>query len=367
MKDNGRAPKKRKLPLKKRVAIALVRTIEGKEQKKNSKRNAAVRTDRRPQTRRPVPRQGAQVRSMPQRPPMPPGQRQKMQHARRRKQRIRTIGLYAVMIGVPLVVLLIIILILSRTVLFKIQNIDITNPKDASYTASQIVTESGVVYGKQNLFSCDLDKVARNIEQRLPYIGKAQVERDFPKTLRVTVTPTRASAAIAFGTGYLLINEEGKMLEQVETAPDNVPVLRCKAEFEINLGQIIGKSADGKKPDDKMKEAASMITLYKRIYAALKEAQIQEITLIDIRDVRAITLMYQNRLTIHLGTQDQLEQKLKTGAKIIAEEKDMSKTRTGALDLTRMPYGFSRDTYASVGNEDTTDVSEPESETERAE
>ena len=157
------------------------------------------------------------------------------------------------------------------------------------------------------------------------------------------------------------------MLEQVETAPDNVPVLRCKAEFEINLGQIIGKSADGKKPDDKMKEAASMITLYKRIYAALKEAQIQEITLIDIRDVRAITLMYQNRLTIHLGTQDQLEQKLKTGAKIIAEEKDMSKTRTGALDLTRMPYGFSRDTYESVGDEDTTDVSEPESETERAE
>ena len=109
-----------------------------------------------------------------------------------------------------------------------------------------------------------------------------------------------------------------------------------------------------------------MISLYKKVNAAAQQAQIQEITLIDIRDARAITLMYQNRLTLHLGTQDSLEQKLKTAAKTIAAESDASRTRTGAIDLTSIPYVFSRDTYGSEDGEETTDVSEPESVTETA-
>ena len=378
MKGKGSAPKKRKLPLYKRAVISLVRTLEENERKKQNKQQqkaarheqAAQRKagQRRPATSDRSARRNAQPRPAQQnapgrRPPMTAEQkRRRAVYLRRMRLRKRIIRICAAVI-----LLLIVILILSRTVLFKIQNIEITNPGDADYTASQIVSESGIVYGTQNLFSCDLDKVAKNIEQRLPYIGKAQVERDFPKSLRVTVTPTHASAAIAFGTGYLLIDPQGKMLEKVDTAPEEIPVLRCKTEFELNLGQYIGVSPNGRKADDQTKAAMQMITLYKKIYAAAEQAQIQDITLIDIRDVRAITLMYQNRLTLHLGTQDSLEQKLKTAAKTIAVESDASRTRTGAIDLTSIPYVYSRDTYETIGEEASTEVTEPESETEKAE
>ncbi len=373
MKKTGRAPKK-KPPLKQRAAAALVRTLEKGEQKKQTKQQdrkpAQKKTpackpapSKRPApARRPAQTGNASAQTVRRRPPMTAEQkRRRAAYLRRLRMRKR-----AIRIGAAAVALLIVLLILSRTVLFKINNIEITNPEDADYTASQIVTESGIVYGTQNLFSCDIDKVAKNIETRLPYIGKAQVERDFPSSLRVTVTPTKASAAIAFGTGYLLIDAEGKMLEKVETAPENIAVLRCKTEFELNLGQYIGVSPNGKKPDDATKAAAEMISLYKKVNAAAQQAQIQEITLIDIRDARAITLMYQNRLTLHLGTQDSLEQKLKTAAKTIAAESDASRTRTGAIDLTSIPYVFSRDTYGSEDGEETTDVSEPESVTETA-
>ena len=378
MKGKGSAPKKRKLPLYKRAVISLVRTLEENERKKQNKQQqkaarheqAAQRKagQRRPATSDRSARRNAQPRPAQQnapgrRPPMTAEQkRRRAVYLRRMRLRKRIIRICAAVI-----LLLIVILILSRTVLFKIQNIEITDPGDADYTASQIVSESGIVYGTQNLFSCDLDKVAKNIEQRLPYIGKAQVERDFPKSLRVTVTPTHASAAIAFGTGYLLIDPQGKMLEKVDTAPEEIPVLRCKTEFELNLGQYIGVSPNGRKADDQTKAATQMITLYKKIYAAAEQAQIQDITLIDIRDVRAITLMYQNRLTLHLGTQDSLEQKLKTAAKTIAVESDASRTRTGAIDLTSIPYVYSRDTYETIGEEASTEVTEPESETEKAE
>ena len=376
MKEKGRAPKKRKMPLKKRAAIALVNVLEDQERKKQEKEQRKARQSRQnPPRRTPAAqRTGTGARQNPQRRPAAqqrtPGRRPPMTAEQRRKRalylRRMRLRKRALQIGSAAVVLLIVILILSRTVLFKIQNIEITNPEDADYTESQIVSESGIVYGTQNLFSCDLDKVAKNIEQRLPYIGKAQVERDFPKSLRVTVTPTRATAAIAYGTGYLLIDAEGKMLESVETAPEDIPVLRCKTEFEMNLGQYIGVSPNGRKADDQTKDAAQMIALYKKINTAAQDAQIQDVTLIDIRDARAITLMYQNRLTLHIGTQDSLEQKLKTAAKTIAAESDASRTRTGAIDLTNIPYAFSRDTYETADGEDTTDVSEPESVTEAA-
>ena len=373
MKKTGRAPKK-KPPLKQRAAAALVRTLEKGEQKKQTKQQDRKPAQKKTPARKPAPSKrpaparrpaqtgNASAQTVRRRPPMTAEQkRRRAAYLRRLRMRKR-----AIRIGAAAVALLIVLLILSRTVLFKINNIEITNPEDADYTASQIVTESGIVYGTQNLFSCDIDKVAKNIETRLPYIGKAQVERDFPSSLRVTVTPTKASAAIAFGTGYLLIDAEGKMLEKVETAPENIAVLRCKTEFELNLGQYIGVSPNGKKPDNATKAAAEMISLYKKVNAAAQQAQIQEITLIDIRDARAITLMYQNRLTLHLGTQDSLEQKLKTAAKTIAAESDASRTRTGAIDLTSIPYVFSRDTYGSEDGEETTDVSEPESVTETA-
>lgn len=373
MKKTGRAPKK-KPPLKQRAAAALVRTLEKGEQKKQTKQQDRKPVQKKTPARKPAPSKrpaparrpaqtgNASAQTVRRRPPMTAEQkRRRAAYLRRLRMRKR-----AIRIGAAAVALLIVLLILSRTVLFKINNIEITNPEDADYTASQIVTESGIVYGTQNLFSCDIDKVAKNIETRLPYIGKAQVERDFPSSLRVTVTPTKASAAIAFGTGYLLIDAEGKMLEKVETAPENIAVLRCKTEFELNLGQYIGVSPNGKKPDAATKAAAEMISLYKKVNAAAQQAQIQEITLIDIRDARAITLMYQNRLTLHLGTQDSLEQKLKTAAKTIAAESDASRTRTGAIDLTSIPYVFSRDTYGSEDGEETTDVSEPESVTETA-
>ena len=339
--DARQTGKPRKKPLKQRIAIAIVRAVDKNEQKKAAGKEAKQKA----QPQRTAQAKPAQPRTVQGR-PVPQGQRPRPTSAQRRVQ-IRRMRRRQRVFRITLAVLAagIVFLILSRTVLFKIQNIEITNPEAANYTSEQIVAQCGIAYGTQNLFSCNLDKVARNIEQRLPYIGSATVERDFPSSLRVTVEPTKTSAAIAYGTGYLCIDRDGKMLESVETAPDNVPVLRCNTEFEMNLGQYIGVSATGKKNDDKTKAAAATIALYKRVNEGIEAAGIEDVTLIDIRDTRAITLMYQNRLTLHLGTEDALETKLQTAAKTIAAENDGSKTRTGAIDLTTVPYAFARDTY----------------------
>ncbi|MBQ7548001.1 MAG: FtsQ-type POTRA domain-containing protein [Clostridia bacterium] len=387
MDEKRRTPQPRKKPpLMQRAAHSIVQKIDQNEKNKQQKarEKAAAQRQPRPAQQGPAQQRPAQQRSTQQRPaqdrpvrqrpatsgarpegnrqrkPLTPEQRaRRAAYMRRIKKRRRIIR-----IAIAVIAALLVMLILSRTVLFKIQSIEVTNPKDANYTVEQIVTASGVTFGAQNLFTCDLKKTGKNIEQYLPYIGSAQVERDFPNALQVTVKPTKASAAIALGAGYLLIDKDGKMLENTETAPEIIPVLRCKTEFVQTLGQYIGVPASGRKADDETKKAAQMIALYKKVYAALNEAKITDVTLIDIRDTRAITLMYQNRLTLHLGSEDLLEQKLKTAAKTIAAESDASRTRTGAIDLTNVPYAYARDTYERPEGESVTDVSEPESTTE---
>ena len=80
-----------------------------------------------------------------------------------------------------------------------------------------------------------------------------------------------------------------------------------------------------------------------------------------LEDTRAITLMYENRLTLHLGTEDRLDDKLGTAVKTISAEADTSNNRTGAIDLTVIPYAFSRDTFADASVPETTDEATTES------
>ena len=143
-----RTGKKRKMPLKQRAAIAIVRAVEGIEQKKNAKKDAPTQKKRTPapQQKRPT-AQGnppAQLRRR-----LTPEQKKAQVRRLRRKRRA-----FRITLGVLLVCIL--FLILARTVLFKIQNIEITNPEKANYTAEQIVAQCGIAYGTQNLFSCDL-------------------------------------------------------------------------------------------------------------------------------------------------------------------------------------------------------------------
>ncbi len=250
-----------------------------------------------------------------------------------------------------------VMLILSRTVLFKIENINIINPGDVSYTSEQMKAETGILPGVQNLFRCDVEKVERNIEQRLPYIGDAVVEKDFPSSIKVTVTPTSASAAIVHEGGYLLIDGNGKMLELTQIAPETVPVVRTSVELKAEIGHYLGDETklkdkideddeEGIKEQNRITLEIGMMKLIGDIRSAAEKSGLYDgITLIDIRDIRAITLMYEKRLTLRLGNESQLDDKLSTGAKIIARESDSERVRTGAINLENPGTGYSIDTY----------------------
>ncbi len=250
------------------------------------------------------------------------------------QKRRRTAKLIRIMkIAVPVVLFILLLLILSLTVFFKIKTINVTMTDDTVYSEEEIQKGCGIRYGEHNLFMSDIEVIRQRLEKRLPYIGKAVVKRHFPSSIDVTVTPTITAAAIDCKSGYLLIDKNGKMLEFTNAVPKAVLILRCTDKFDIDVGSMI-----------KFKNDDLTLKLYKEILDEIEKTKIKDITLVDIRVPQSIKLMYQNRLTLYLGTDTMLEKKLLTAIKTLRYEDDGSKTKTGTIDLRTVGVAYVKDT-----------------------
>ncbi|UBB17662.1 cell division protein FtsQ/DivIB [Comamonas odontotermitis] len=83
---------------------------------------------------------------------------------------------------------------------------------------------------KGNFFTMDLDET-RKIFEQAPWVRQAQVRREFPHTLSVTITEQDAAAVWGAEGESRLLNSDGQMFEGDSTDPDlhNLPHLSGRA------------------------------------------------------------------------------------------------------------------------------------------
>ncbi len=108
---------------------------------------------------------------------------------------------------------------LSLTVLFKISTIEVTGIQiqcRGCYKESGISTEN-------NLFLINKDYAVQNIKEKLPYIGEVTVSRKFPGTVSISVSDAIIAGAVSYNGGYLVIDSNGKAVEQLTEYPTDYP------------------------------------------------------------------------------------------------------------------------------------------------
>lgn len=89
------------------------------------------------------------------------------------------------------------------------------------------------------LFSVDLARAAANVEA-LPWVETATVTRDYPGTLRVTVTERRAEAIVAGIGASVLVDDDGRVLDNASATTTSPNLLRVLvAEPVPEPGQTI--------------------------------------------------------------------------------------------------------------------------------
>lgn len=143
------------------------------------------------------------------------------QKKKRRKKRARMF-----FFGLAFVLMLLTLAILSVTVFFNAETIVVEG--NTHYTAEQILETGGLKIG-QNLFRLDKFEVIDRMET-LPYVKSVTIKRRLPNTLTVKITENQPVVWLDTATGAALLNEEYRVLELLELPEELVPLSEAEKE-----------------------------------------------------------------------------------------------------------------------------------------
>ena len=251
--------------------------------------------------------------------------KKKMSRRRKLKKNMLSVLLAVVVMCVGLV--------LVFSLFFKINTITISG--DKVYSDKMVADKSGIEMG-ENLFKVNGEKLTEKLSKDLPYIKSVTVERKLPDTIIINVEAAKEVAAITTKKGFVLLDETGKVLDKnASILKENVSVIN-----NVKLKEYI----EGEKvilTDEKKTE-----TLIK-LFEAIKNADMQLLTEIDLKNVNDIKIKYDDRITFAVGSLTNIETKLARGVAALEKENEINAYSEGTLDLKTEPY-----VYFKSGSED---------------
>ena len=217
-------------------------------------------------------------------------------------------------------------LVLVFSLFFKINTITISG--DKVYSDKMVADKSGIEMG-ENLFKVSEEKLTEKLSKDLPYIKGVTVERKLPDTIIINVEAAKEVAAITTKKGFVLLDETGKVLDKnASILKENVAVIN-----NVKLKEYI----EGEKvvlTDEKKTE-----TLIK-LFEAIKNADMQLLTEIDLKNVNDIKIKYDDRITFAVGSLTNIETKLARGVAALEKENEINAYSEGTLDLKTEPYVY---------------------------
>ncbi len=215
---------------------------------------------------------------------------------------------------------------LVLAVFFKIGTIQVKG--DKAYSNAQVIKGSGIEIGS-NLFLVDEEKVNEKITAALPYINHVTVEMDLPDTIIIDVTATREVAALPYKKGFILVDENGKVLDRdADMIRDGVAIVGGVQLKGAPQGGTVKLNND------------DVTNKFIELLGAVKESGIQQLTGITYTKRGTFELKYDDRITVKIGSFTNLLHKLRLAKAAIEKENDINSYSVGTLDVSVEPYVY---------------------------
>ncbi|MCI8360841.1 MAG: FtsQ-type POTRA domain-containing protein [Clostridiales bacterium] len=205
--------------------------------------------------------------------------------------------------------------VLSLTVFFPVTDIQVTG--ETRYAASQILEVSALQTG-DNLLLADTANAADRIRKQLPYIGKVTVSRRLPGTLVIQVAESAPTRALEREEGYLLLNEENKVVDEAADKPAGLLLIRGMETEPYEKGRVIAFS--------NTQQEELLDSLLERL-----QRQSLPVTLLDLSDIVQIRFVLDNRILIKFGAATDLDKKL---GHMLATCQQLAAGAAGTLDMS---------------------------------
>ena len=272
---------------------------------------------------------------------------------RRAIRRLTALALLLCVIGVGVY--------LTVTMLFKINTLEVAVDGEVvqevgGYSSAEILQARGV-HAEENIFSFDPAEKAAALEKQFPLLENIRVERDYPGTVVVRVTEAQPAWAMQTSSGWLTLSGGLKILEKDSAQPAGLPTLYGGEPVSAEPGEQLTFAAEPKAdstPDSAADSSASgtveeeadqRLESLNTLLAALDAAGMSaDVTRIEFADVDEMAFLYQDRISVWLGTLNELEYKLKLAKHVLLNEdgKGCAATDTGKLDFTHISMSSTR-------------------------
>ena len=247
---------------------------------------------------------------------------------------------------------------LTMTMLFKINAIRVAGPDGGTlteagpYTSAEILDTLGVQL-EENIFSFDPAEKAAILEKSYPLLEQIEVQRVYPSTVVVQVTPATPAYTMQTSGGWIELSEGLKILSAQTEQPDLL-VLYGGEPVSVTPGDQLAYAAPepetAEEPDSTAADSAASgeaavlpedgrIDALNTLLDALEErGLLADVNRIEYADVEQIAFLYQNRISVLLGTLNELDYKLDYAEYMLLnkEGKGCAETDTGQLDCSHV-------------------------------
>ena len=244
---------------------------------------------------------------------------------------------------------------LTITMLFKISAVRLTGPDGADiteagpYTSSEILAALGVEV-EENIFSFDPAAKAAALEHAFPLLEQIRVERVYPSTVVVRVTPAAPAYAMQTPTGWITLSAGMKILTAEGQQPEGLPVLWGGDPVSVTPGDQLAYALPAAAPSGADSAASASgeaaapaedprLPALEQLLAALEQrGLLADVTRIEYADAGQLAFLYQDRISVLLGTLNELDYKLDYAEYMLLnkEGKGCAETDTGHLDCSHV-------------------------------
>ena len=246
---------------------------------------------------------------------------------------------------------------LTVTMLFKIGTIEVQTADGAvvqeiaGYTSDEILQTLGVQL-EENIFSFDPAAKEAELELQYPLLESIKVVRDYPNTVVVQVTEAVPAYAMQTRSGWLTLSDKFKILSCDAAQPEGLKTLYGGEVSTTTPGEMLSFAAEqpaesaASGDSETADSAASTLEVTDKKMEALATLQakleeygmLDDVTRIEFADTDQMAFLYQDRISVLLGTLNDLDYKLDRARYVLtdADGKGVSPTDTGGLDFSHV-------------------------------
>ena len=214
---------------------------------------------------------------------------------------------------------------------------------------------------EENIFSFDPGEKEAALERQFPLLESIRVVRDYPNTVVVQVTEAVPAYAMQTQSGWLTLSDQFKILACGSAQPEELKTLYGGEAKTTAPGEQLSfaaeDAADSTAASDSAaasspEEADKKMETLAALQAKLEEYELlDDVTRMEFADTDQVAFLYQDRVSVLLGTLNDLDYKLDRARYVLtnADGKGCAPTDTGRLDFSHVSAGSTRKIYFAQG------------------